>query len=334
MRDYNVRKKAAGKEEFDEAAPTERRYKSNDTTIEKLADILIENPAGLLVQRDELVGLIASWDMKGREQDRAFYLEGWNGYNDHSFDRIKRGSGYVPNLCLSVFGGIQPAKLRAYLNQARDTIADDGMLQRFQMLVYPDRVRWKNVDRKPNIASLNRAFGVFKALAEMVPEQWGADSNTFIKFPYFIFEDAAQKAFNEWYTELNESRIPNEEDPLIEQWLAKLDNLYLGLALVFHLIDIADTQIPRPGETLDPYNIPSWAAWVRLDAARRAEAWCKHLESHARRCYGMMVSEGLRAAQLLAAKVRKGKLEDGFTVRDVLRKRWHGLTEVLDMRPL
>jgi hypothetical protein len=113
--------------------------------------------------------------------------------------------------------------------------------------------------------------------------------------------------------------------------LAKLDNLYLGLALIFHLIDIADTQIPRPGEALDAYNIPSWAFWVRLDAARRAEAWCKHLEKHARRCYGMMVSEGVRAAQVLAAKVRKGKLEDGFTVRDVLRKCWHGLTEGADI---
>jgi hypothetical protein len=29
--------------------------------------------------------------------------------------------------------------------------------------------------------------------------------------------------------------------------------------------------------------------------------------------------------------VRKGKLEDGFTVRDVLRKCWHGLTEGADI---
>src|ERR1700737_3806651 len=40
-------------------APTLRRYKTNDSTVEKLGELLRENPAGLLVLRDELVGLIA-----------------------------------------------------------------------------------------------------------------------------------------------------------------------------------------------------------------------------------------------------------------------------------
>jgi hypothetical protein len=154
LRDSKSDSQEDGLQNDEEPQVAEKRYKSNDGTVEKLADMLVENPGGLLVQRDELVGLIASWDMKGHEQSRAFYLESWNGYSDYSVDRIKRGSSYLPNLCLSVFGGIQPAKLAAYLNQAQDALADDGMLQRFQMLVYPDPRRWENVDRAPNTASL------------------------------------------------------------------------------------------------------------------------------------------------------------------------------------
>jgi Protein of unknown function (DUF3987) len=312
MEDYDTRKRAREEQdedapEQDKDAPIEKRYKVNDATVEKLADLLIENPAGLLVQRDELVGLISSWDKQGHEQARAFYLESWNGYSDYLVDRIKRGSSYLKNLCLSVFGGIQPAKLAAYLNQAQDTLADDGMLQRFQMLVYPDPVPWANVDRKPNIASLERAYGVFEALAGMVPTHWGAGSNKFIKFPYFVFESAAQGVFDEWHSELHLNRIPAEDNPLIAQYLSKMDNLFLGLALIFHLIDIADTQIPQPGETLaDAAKVPSWVAWVRPDAARRAAAWCYHLETHARRVYGMLAPKALQAAQVLAAKVRAG----------------------------
>jgi Protein of unknown function (DUF3987)/Bifunctional DNA primase/polymerase, N-terminal len=335
MEDYNARKSAEGDEDdaevFDEDKPIEKRYKSNDSTVEKLADLLIENPAGLLVQRDELVGLIASWDKQGHEQARAFYLEGWNGYSDYSIDRIKRGSSYLHNLCLSVFGGIQPAKLAAYLNQAQDALADDGMLQRFQMLVYPDPVRWENVDRAPSLVSLNRAFGVFEALAEMVPIHWGAGSHKAIKFPYFTFQADAQAVFNEWYTRLHRSRLPAEENLLMSQWLSKADNLFLGLALIFHLIDVADTQIPQPGETLDPYNIPSWAAWVRVDAARRAEAWCDYLEGHAQRIYGLLAPRELRAGQVLAGKIRAGKLGDGFAVRDVIRANWNGLSTPEDV---
>jgi hypothetical protein len=286
-----------------------------------------------LVQRDELVGLIASWDRQGREQDRALYLESWNGYSDYWVDRIKRGSSYLPNLCLSVLGGIQPTKLMAYLDQSRDALADDGMLQRFQMLVYPDPVKWENVDRKPNTASLDRAYGVFKALADMVPSHWGAGSDKqHIKFPYFKFHGDAQAVFNDWHDELHRDRIPAEESPLLAQYLAKLDKLFLGLALIFHLVDIADTQIPRPGETLDEAAyMPTWAAWVSVGAVQRAKAWCDYLEAHARRIYGMQSSDELRAAQALAAKVRAGRLEDGFTVRDVIRARWHGLTTRIDI---
>jgi len=39
--------------------PSLRRYKTNDTTVEKLGELLRENPNGLLVLRDELVPIIA-----------------------------------------------------------------------------------------------------------------------------------------------------------------------------------------------------------------------------------------------------------------------------------
>jgi putative DNA primase/helicase len=42
--------------------PHARRYKSNDASIEKLCDIESRNPQGLMVFRDELVGLLASWE--------------------------------------------------------------------------------------------------------------------------------------------------------------------------------------------------------------------------------------------------------------------------------
>jgi hypothetical protein len=34
-----------------------RRYKTNDSTVEKLGELLRENPVGLLILRDELVGV-------------------------------------------------------------------------------------------------------------------------------------------------------------------------------------------------------------------------------------------------------------------------------------
>lgn len=293
-------------------APVLRRYKSNDTTVEKLGELLRENPAGLLVLRDELVGLLASWDREGREGERAFYLEAWNGNASFDTDRIGRGSIFIPNLCVSIFGGIQPDKLVGYLEQAANALANDGMLQRFQVLVYPDHRSWEWRDRVPEKKARDQAFAVFDALAEFDPEAWGAaPADDFAKFPNFRFDDAAQEIFIEWSGDLHRTKLPGEDHPMIAQHLAKFDKLFPALALILHLVDCAATG--QRGS-------------VKVESALRAAAWCDYLEAHARRCYGLLADDGLRAAQGLADKIRQGKLQDGFTARDVRRNQWRSLT--------
>lgn len=87
-----------------EAENHPRRYVANDSTTEKMAELLVQNPNGFLVLRDELIGLLKSFEKHGRESDRAFYLEAWGGKNPFYVDRIGRGSFRVPAVCLSVMG--------------------------------------------------------------------------------------------------------------------------------------------------------------------------------------------------------------------------------------
>jgi len=211
-----------------DSAPTEptlRRYKTNDPTVERLGELLRDNPTGLLVVRDELVGLLASWDREGREGERAFFLEGWNGNQSFDTDRIGRGHISIPNVCLSIFGGIQPDKLTTYLEQAMHSLANDGMLQRFQVLVYPDPRRWEWRDRSPDRAARDAAHGIFEELSSFYPCSFGATpADEICKFPFFCFDDEAQKVFIEWSEDLHRNRMPREEEPIIRQHLAKFDS--------------------------------------------------------------------------------------------------------------
>ncbi|MBI3776766.1 MAG: DUF3987 domain-containing protein [Gammaproteobacteria bacterium] len=292
--------------------PNMKRYRSNDTTVEKLGELLRDNPAGMLVLRDELVGLLASWDREGREGDRAFFLEAWNGTGGFDTDRIGRGSILIPNLCVSIFGGIQPDKLVSYLEQASHTLANDGMLQRFQLLVYPDPCKWEWRDRDPNKSARDDVFKLFEALASFNPTEWGASpADAFNKFPYFQFDAGAQEIFIEWTAELHRDKLPREEHPIIAQHLAKFDKLFPALALIFHLTECATNDRRGP---------------VTADCALRAAAWCEYLESHARRCYGLLIDDGMRSAQALADKIKRGGLQAGFTARDVRRNQWRYLT--------
>ena len=207
--------------------PQQRRFKTNDGTVAKIGDILVGSPAGLMVFRDELVGLLASWDSEGNEGDRAFYLEGFNGTGSFNIDRIGRGSLFVKTLCLSVFGGIQPELLERYLASMVNSLDNDGRIQRFQVLVYPEPVAWVWRDRYPVKGAREAMRDLFDRLAEFDPLQDGATpADDFVKLPWFHFDDAAQEVFIEWSTDLHRNRIAVEQNPLMIQHLAKFERLF------------------------------------------------------------------------------------------------------------
>jgi len=291
------------------APPILRRYKTNDTTVEKLGELLRDNPAGLLVVRDELVGLIETWDREGREGDRAFFLEAWNGNQGFDTDRIGRGNVHIKNVCVSILGGIQPDRLIRYLEAATRGYANDGMLQRFQLLVYPDPPEWEWRDRTPDAAAARAAMEVFERLANLDPVEVGAaPADDLNKFPYFRFSPAAQEVFIEWSMDLHRERLQGEVDPIVHEHLSKYNKLFPALALIFHLVSGGGAEVDE-------------------ESARRAAAWCEYLEAHARRCYGLVKDDGRRAAQSLAERLKRGDLQDGFTARDVRRNQWRDLTK-------
>src|SRR5215210_913143 len=127
--------------------PVEKRYSTNDATIEVLGEILRANPTGILNYRDELMGWLRSLEKVGRETDRSFFLEAWNGTGSFDSDRIGRGRIFVENHCISVLGGIQPGPLTTYVRGAsEESERADGLLQRFQVTVWPDTPTWQQVD--------------------------------------------------------------------------------------------------------------------------------------------------------------------------------------------
>lgn len=293
--------------------PVRRRFKTSDATVPMLGILLAKNPAGLLVLRDELMGLLASWDREGNEGDRAFYLEGWNGTGSFSVDRVTRGSNHVANLCLSVFGGIQPDLMARYLASSVAGLDNDGRTQRFQVMVYPESVRWEWRDRYPVKSARERVRAVFERLADLDPLQAGASpASDFVKLPHLGFDDAAQEVFIEWCTELNTVRIPAEATPLLRQHLAKFEKLFCSIALILHFSE-------------------GHVGPVGVESAARAAVWCQYLEDHARRIYGLVEIGRVSAAQLLGRRIHAGKLADGFTARDVFRKGWTGLETMVQV---
>ena len=262
--------------------------------------------------RDELMGLLASWEREGREGDKAFYLEGWNGTGSFSIDRIGRGSQFIKSLCLSVFGGIQPDLLERYLGNIVNSMDNDGRIQRFQVLVYPEQPTWAWTDRYPVKGAREAVRDMFDRLAEFDPVQDGAaPSDDFVKLPYFTFDDAAQQVFIVWSTELNIQRMPSEANPMLKQHLGKFEKLFCAMALILHL---AEGKLGPVDEA----------------CAIRAAAWCEYLEGHAKRIYGLVETGKTSTAKMISRRISDGKLSNGFTARDVWKKGWGGIKTTAD----
>ncbi|CBA16350.1 DUF3987 domain-containing protein [Xanthomonas albilineans] len=293
---------------FDDEAPTEPRLVVNDATVEKLGELLNENPRGLIQFRDELAGWLASLDREGREQDRAFWLECWNGTGPYTSDRIGRGTIRIEACAVSILGGMQPGKLAEYVRGAvRGGFSDDGLMQRFQLAVYPDLpASWRYTDRPLDREAEDRARAAFNRLRALNPADVEAATADACDVPFLRLSDDAQGLFVEWQTDLMQRLRAGDEPPFMESHLAKYPALAGRLALVLHLAD-------------------NGTGAVSADAMLKAFGWCEHLERHARRVYAPATDNGLTAAHLLLRK--RDSLPDGFTARDVYRKCWAGLDD-------
>jgi hypothetical protein len=312
----------------EEEEATQVRYRTSDATIEKLGELLVDNPNGLLNDRDELMGWLATLDRGGHEADRAFFLEAWDGRNPYDVDRIGRGSIHVPALCLSIFGGIQPGPLMRYVQDAlSEGEKADGLLQRFQVLVWPDTREYRRSDEAPVPATRDAVYKVFKGLAELDAKAFGAEVETMgdgedrvqIGLPYVRFTDDALDLYNEWRDEF-EPRVRSGVYPAaVEAHLIKYRSLFPALALIFEAVEYVGSGGKKGGSA------------VSIKAAARAAVWCEYLESHAMRLYHPAIIAPALAAQSLLERIESGDIKHKAKVREIQRRNWQGLMTAEDI---
>lgn len=311
--------------------PTIRRYIADDSTHEKLGELESQNTNGILVNRDELTGLFKYLDKPDNEQARTFYLEGYNGKGNKTFDRITRGTLFIENHCLSVLGTIQPETIEQYLQRLND-FGNDGLIQRFSLLVYPDRL----TDNKEKDLPVNKAiseqvqmiFDRLDSLDDWELSEHGLNING--KRAIIRLDEHAYPVFMAWL----DSLIAHENDfehGILKQHITKYRKTLLALLIVFHLIECITK------------NSTDWRN-VSLATLEQGIAFINMLESHMIRIYTPITDKAQSKAGALATRLlkiindpaRSGELakwlNDGFTIRQIYRREWQGLKNADDVQ--
>lgn len=288
--------------------PKHERFIVNNLTYESAGEILAANPGGVLLERDEIAGLLRNLAQEEQAEARAFYLQAWSG-NSYRFDRIGRGHISIEDLRVSIIGGIQPGPLSRLIKDA-NRLGSDGLLERFLIAWPDDPGPWREVDRWPDSAARRSAREAFERVQHLDVakvggdgSQWGGDG-----LPHLRFAPDARALFLEWRTELEGRLRGAMGGTLLESALSKFRKHVPALALTLHL---------AAGKT----------GPVDLESVAQALTLADYFQAHANRAYACGIRPLVKAAKAVLAKIKSGSLEPQFTARKVYRSGWEGLPD-------
>lgn len=303
-----------GLESLEFEPPALRRYDTQSANFASLHLLLTENPNGLLLFNDELSQLLASFGSEKGQELKAMLLSLWTGKDSQTLDRIERGLNlYLQPTTISVMGGTQPGKIGRFIREAmHEGPGDDGFLQRFALLCWPDLAgEFRHVDRWPDNAAKARAWEVFDKLDKWQPGFDLARVDDEADAPALLrFGHTAGECFLEWWEQMEKLTRSGTLHPALESHFIKYRKAVPALALLHQLIE-------EPG-----------AEVVGLAAVQSALAWARYLDSHARRFYGAGGGTVADAARAILRRFKDGGLPvEGCTARQVYRNGWEGLKD-------
>ena len=251
--------------------PQAERFIVSDTTVEALAPILLANPRGLLLARDELAGWLGSFDRyAGKGKSGADSANWLSMFNAESII-VDRKTGiprtiHVPQAAVCVSGGIQPAILQRALGLEH---RESGLAARLLLTCPPRKVkRWTEADIDPSVeAELVRLFG---RLYELQPTV-GDDGEP---RPVLVRLSGEAKAAWIAYYNAHAAEQADLTGDMASAW-SKLEEYAARLALVVHYVRWAAGDVANE---------------TRLDAASMNAGivlakWFKH---EARRVYALL----------------------------------------------
>lgn len=240
--------------------PTPHKILVSDITIEKLAHVLWQNPQGVCLLREELSGWFASFgcykDGGGASADMANWL---SIYGARSWNIDRKGgdppSIYVPRANCSVFGTIQPKKLRKMLTE---DYFDTGLAARLIFAMPPKKPKGWTEDVIPE--------HVHEAYHEtmMTIRTTGEDHlSAFANEPKQIhFTSAGKTAWIEFYSEWADRQ--NHAEGEFAYALGKLEAICARLSLIFCVFEKASVSSRREevteGHVKRVFELVKWFA--------------------------------------------------------------------------
>jgi hypothetical protein len=243
----------------------------DDWTIESASESLLKNPKGVLLLRDELSGMLMDLDKYSGEKGstKTKLMTAYDANKPWKITRVNaERNGYIPNPCISLYGGIQPAVI-CKMFSGQDQYS--GFLGRFDFI--------QAVQKKP--ATFTTEEETEKTIQTIEKLCNGLDKLSLTSDGDSKFIDVADDAktlFREWHDNLA-AEAYYSTDETETALLSKVKARGLRICLLLHcmdsVLDDADEMIPISRDTMSrALRLMDWlkthtqATWrmLRLEA--------------------------------------------------------------------
>jgi hypothetical protein len=222
--------------------PRLSRVMASDTSNEKLAELLVDNPRGLMLRTNEAGSFIGgsgaySSTSAGAVKSLNEKLELYDG-GRVDIDRISRGSLRVPNWSACFLGGSQPDALAAIFAK----MPNNGFVQRVCWIAVKPVER---VDRPIKAETFDRYSKLVAGLYAQKPgiERPKFDGSTAYGNEPVAYNGGANAVRKSVIKEMAHlMSIYGEANPRLADHIGKLEGLYSRIVLTLHCIDVFERQ--------------------------------------------------------------------------------------------
>ena len=267
-----------------------RRWIANSLTLEMLCSLHEENPAGIGITSDEIMGVLDGLNQyKGKGNDRQKLLSLWNG---NAFENPTTTSDrYIPSVFVPIAGGIQEAIVRKIIN---DVNTADGLAARFLFNYLVISKEPLSLDRKDEVQAL-----LSKSLGNAVLKQIFDKLVAIRDIPRQVQMNLdAKKLLQNLERQLNIEGRRGSDDRFAAY--KKLGQYIYRVALTLHYL-IEDKPDEKP---------------LSMKTAKHTVAVMEYFTGTMKRAYGTVeLTDKERKARAILDKVQQ--LGDGSLIRDI-----------------
>lgn len=281
-----------------------------DPTLKGLLQIAEAQSEPVLIYKDELAPFLEEVYASKNSGFRRYLIEAMDGKNSYTNVTAHKSIQTVKPPIISLIGTTQPSVILKIVGKiAAEKVADDGYLDRFQLLAFPkssyvmeNAVNLEHVDEQ----SIESLMALVKLLYKSSKET--------IKV---TLTNKAKKLFSDYKMTISNLQKSENVSPHVKNKLSKYPDMMLSIALIIAVLRTFEN---------DPSSIFTLKTLKSSDL-KMANKWTKYYFQHLKKLWGsksIKMENALKILEKIKSLLDENKC---FTTRDITQRNWAGINK-------